>query len=174
MRRWSLLGRRRRARGRSCALGSSARYRRRTSCCVDPGFFVALRERSPRVSHVEIRPEGRRVGQRADEVSLRCEPAPGWGGQEPAPGVSWLDWVEEELALEAVRERLSSQGPSVLGLRGVPNGRSMQEQRVLERLAEEFGPQTVGEARWRWESELQGLTPGLFEGLSGCRPMRST
>ena len=53
---------------------------------VDPGFFVALRERFPRVSHVEIRPKGRRVGQRADEVSLRCEPAPGWGGGAGARG----------------------------------------------------------------------------------------
>ncbi|HVR96411.1 MAG TPA: amino acid adenylation domain-containing protein, partial [Thermoanaerobaculia bacterium] len=83
---------------------------------LDPAFFTALRERLPRITHVEVQ---LRRGRRDNELTrfrydvvLHIERTP---PDEP-------DWIEA-LDLAALRERLVREAPEVLAVRGIPNAR---------------------------------------------------
>ena len=131
---------------------------------VDPVFFLALKERIPRISHVEIRPKRGKADNELSrfryDVSLHLE------AEVKAVGeVRWLDWRKERLSLAEVRAQLGREEPLCLGLRGVPNARVSREVQILEWLASETGPETIGEACKGWDAEVAGVDPQAFWAL---------
>lgn len=126
---------------------------------VDPAFFQALPQHLPKISHVQMQLRRGRyhnemtqfrydvllhvsAGQSTSQVSPSLSLSP-----SSTPQVTWLDWQQQELSLEAVRQYLVQKEPDVLGLARVPNARLRTEVKALEWLARAEGPATVGELR---------------------------
>jgi hypothetical protein len=108
---------------------------------IDPDFFVALKEKDPRLSDVEI---FLKRGCHQNELTrfrydafLHVEARDG----ASLPG-SWMDWQNDRLSLANLQGRLSSR-PETLGVRGVPNARWAVAAQALDWLACEEGPETL-------------------------------
>jgi amino acid adenylation domain-containing protein len=90
---------------------------------VDPALFLALAQRRDELSHVEIRPKR---GRARNELSkFRYDVTLHVGGTAPEPlRASSEDWSGPGLDVTRLRERLESERPEVVALRGVPNART--------------------------------------------------
>ncbi len=111
---------------------------------VDPAFFVALRQRLPRIGHVDIL---LKRGTQHDELTkfrydaiLHIEP------QHVAPAPTTLDWQHEQLTLPRLQQLLREHTPSALGLTNVPNARLLADLQLTTHLRQS-GPMTVAELR---------------------------
>ncbi|SEU29100.1 non-ribosomal peptide synthetase [Stigmatella erecta] len=86
---------------------------------LDPGFFWALKQRIPRLSHVEIRPKrGECLNELTRfryDVLLHLDTSP-----VPAPDVAW---GPGNVSLPELRARLGREGTQRIGLRGIRNAR---------------------------------------------------
>ncbi len=118
---------------------------------VHPAFFTALRERLPRIGRVEVQ---LRRGHHWNELTrfrydvvlrLDCESA------EPME-----EW--EALPFEALRERLTSERPERVIVRGLPNARVATEVALVDLLSQQDGPATAGELR-REAAKAGGIDP---------------
>ena len=103
---------------------------------IDPGFFAALRARFPRLTGVRVLPKRGGVDNeltrfRYDVLLTADGPA--------APPVGWLDWTAEGLTPAALRDRLATDRPDVLAVRGVPNARVRAAAAATRRLAAATG-----------------------------------
>ncbi|MCP4549379.1 MAG: amino acid adenylation domain-containing protein [bacterium] len=123
---------------------------------IEPAFFVALKQRWPKVSHVEILPKRGRV--RNEMTKYRYEVILHVGRDVCFCGDhEWVDWQENGMTLLDVRRRLVADEPKVLGLRSVPNGRVLAEVRGLELLANFERTATVAEL----QEEVRGINGGI-------------
>ena len=113
---------------------------------IAPGFFHALKQHLPRISHVAIQPKH---GQYHNELTLfrydvilHVEKE-----TEAARDERALDWRQERLSVSSLRQLLEQDAPSALLLKQVPNARLAFESTALELLRSESVPGTVGELR---------------------------
>jgi amino acid adenylation domain-containing protein len=111
---------------------------------VDPAFFVALRQRLPRVGHVDIL---LKRGSQHDELTkFRYDAILHVESERPAPAAGWLDWQGEGLSLAGVRELLAG-SPAELGLANVPNARLLADLELAGRQDQADAAATVAELR---------------------------
>jgi amino acid adenylation domain-containing protein len=123
---------------------------------IDPAFFIALKERLPQVSHVEVLPKRSRF---LNEMTRFRYQVVIHVGPQPArvAGAEWLDWRTERMSLEAIRRVLEINGPETLALRNVVNARThgpLETIRMLERL-----------------NAMSGDEPGRIQGVGGLKEM---
>ncbi|MCK4764926.1 MAG: amino acid adenylation domain-containing protein, partial [Candidatus Aminicenantes bacterium] len=113
---------------------------------IDPAFFTALKEKLPRIEHVDIR---LKKGRYCNELSkFRCDVLLHIEAENYREiAVPFLDWREEKLSLTAVSRLLKEEKPAYLGIRTVPNGRLAQDNRVLQWLKSSDHMETVGQFR---------------------------
>lgn len=113
---------------------------------IDPGFFLALQQELPQIRYVEIQ---LKRGRYQNELSqFRYDVVLHVGdGPIPAGPPAWLNWQDEKLTLDALRQMLSKTAPQVLGITHVPNARLKTIVRTLALLAAPNCPETVGELR---------------------------
>jgi acyl carrier protein len=114
---------------------------------IAPAFFYALRDRFPRISHVQIQlPRGRdrnEMTQFRYNVFVHIETKiPSYSDNQ-----IWLDWTKNQLTLSKVRQYLGETHPELLGITGVPNARVMAAVKTAEWLASAEGPNTAGRMR---------------------------
>ncbi|MGZ3457437.1 MAG: amino acid adenylation domain-containing protein, partial [Archangium sp.] len=111
---------------------------------IDPAFFLALRQRLPGITRVELRPKR---GRYHNEISRFRYDAILHVGETPAPAVqpTWLDG--RNLSLESLRQRLLTERPDVLGVQQVPNARVLEDVRRVELLLSADRPTTVAGLR---------------------------
>ncbi|MDC0712950.1 amino acid adenylation domain-containing protein [Stigmatella sp. ncwal1] len=111
---------------------------------LDPGFFWSLKQRIPRLSHVEIRPKRgvslNELTRFRYDVLLHLD--------TPPASASDVAWEPGNVSLPELRSRLSSNGARRMGLRGIRNARV---EAALEALAS--------------VSEQSPSRPGAFEKL---------
>jgi amino acid adenylation domain-containing protein/non-ribosomal peptide synthase protein (TIGR01720 family) len=125
---------------------------------IDPTFFQALKQRLPRISHVEIlQKRGRHHNEltsfRYDAI-LHIESA-----CRPSMPLKWWNWRQDNLNLEGLRAMLANGTGEVLGVRDIPNTRLSEESQLLEWLSSgPNGPQNVGTMR---EALRRTLTSGV-------------
>jgi 2-polyprenyl-3-methyl-5-hydroxy-6-metoxy-1,4-benzoquinol methylase len=119
------------------------RLRQEKELFVDPAFFAALARETPRIGRVALR---LRRGRHHNEMNqfhydaiLSVGDASG-ARLEPA----WIDWRRQEQSVPKLRERLQRDRPASLGLARVPDARVAGALRLVEWLAGESGPETVG------------------------------
>ena len=97
---------------------------------LDPDFFWALRQRIPRISHVEVRPKRGAAKNELTrfryDVLLHLDTA-----AAPAPDI---EWGPGNLSLPELRARLGQEATRRLGLRGVRNARVQAAIEAAERL----------------------------------------
>jgi amino acid adenylation domain-containing protein len=115
---------------------------------LDPEFFTALKQQSPQISQVEVQVKrGRHHNEltrfRYDAV-IRVEPE---ADVKANGNLSWIDWQEQNLTLEAIRRSLKESQPEVLGVKQVPSARLTKELKAVELLTSLPGRAPVSELR---------------------------
>ena len=123
---------------------------------IDPAFFLALSQYLPQITNVEILPK---QGRYNNELSkFRYDVILHVGSRVSTPkNVTWLDWQQQSLTLNALIELLESTQPEILGLCRIPNARLVTEVKSLELLKLETAYTTVGELR----SVLRAIAPNM-------------
>jgi amino acid adenylation domain-containing protein len=150
---------------------------------VDPAFFLALGEQLARVGRVEITPK--RAAARNELSDFRYQvtlhvaaPSPAdAAGADPA---GWQEWDDEALHVDALAQRLRDEQPAWLGLRNVPNLRTVEHAAVATRLSSAgasrtgSGERTAGRLRTELASADRGraVDPHALVALEGSLPYR--
>ena len=111
---------------------------------LDPGFFLALARRLPRVGGVEIRPKRGRADN--ELTGFRYQVVLSVGPRVPLADLPWIDVGREGLDRGEIGRRLSGGGPELLALRSVPNARSVAGAVAARLLAEEAEPTVAATA----------------------------
>ncbi len=112
---------------------------------IDPRFFSALKLRQPRIRevHVWLKP-GRADNEMTRfryDVVMRLDEKP------PAQSASVVDWSDEIRSLASLGERLTTEAPDVLHVRGIPNRRVGTDMAILDALSANESSRTVGDLR---------------------------
>ena len=142
-----------------------------------PGFFLALAQQQPAITHVEVWPKRGRFHNQL--TRFRYEAVLHIGDAvEPRRDLTWLDWQRQKLTIAEVRRRLSETRPETLAIRNIPNARLDEEVAALDWLREAGPAETIAQLRaylvdevgedW-WRSAKTGeLLRSLF--AEGTRP----
>ncbi|HKV34449.1 MAG TPA: amino acid adenylation domain-containing protein [Pyrinomonadaceae bacterium] len=89
---------------------------------IDPGFFTALKQNLPQISHVEVELKRGRYHNELTrfryQVLIRVGP-----NQAQEENLSWIDWREKRWDLSELRQRLVQDQPESLALTNVANAR---------------------------------------------------
>ncbi|MBO3461242.1 amino acid adenylation domain-containing protein [Aetokthonos hydrillicola Thurmond2011] len=118
---------------------------------IDPNFFVALKTRLPKISHVEVL---LKRGHHHNELTkFRYDVIIHIGDSVvPSPiDNEWLNWKKENLTLQSLRSHLLQKEPDVICIRNVPNARIAQDFKIAEVLNQQKIQKTVGELRESFE-----------------------
>ncbi|NBD17974.1 MAG: amino acid adenylation domain-containing protein [Cyanobacteria bacterium] len=132
---------------------------------IDPRFFRALQQYLPEIEQVRIQPKrGRYCNEMTQfryDVTLQLSPT----NQPSAPAITWLDWQEQSLTLNQIRDWLTQNKPERLGLKNVPNARIQTAIQQADLLNRETKPATVAQ----WQDVLPegaGIDPETLWSLS--------
>ncbi|REJ44215.1 MAG: amino acid adenylation domain-containing protein [Microcystis flos-aquae TF09] len=112
---------------------------------IEPQFFIALKQRFPRISWVEIAPKrgqaDNELTQFRYDVTLHLDT----DGQKTT--IPWLNWQRDRFSLGQLQDKLKLEQPEYLGIRDVPNQRLQNALQILDCLENPPGVKTVGELR---------------------------
>ena len=112
---------------------------------IEPQFFIALKQRFPRISWVEIAPKrgqaDNELTQFRYDVTLHLDT----DGQKTT--IPWLNWQRDRFSLAQLQDKLKLEQPEYLGIRDVPNQRLQKALQILDCLENPPGVKTVGELR---------------------------
>ncbi|AFZ12486.1 amino acid adenylation domain protein [Crinalium epipsammum PCC 9333] len=136
---------------------------------IDPAFFTALKQHLPKIGNVSIQVKH---GSYHNELTrFRYDVTLHIGDENPVPTqISWLDWQEQQLTLPKLRQLLLDNQPEILGLRGIPNARLVNEASTLEWLYQGSQPETVGEWRSQLTQQHTGIDPEQLWDLTDNLP----
>ncbi|ELP56284.1 tubC protein [Microcystis aeruginosa TAIHU98] len=104
---------------------------------IDPTFFLALKQHFPQISWVEIQPKRgvahNELTQFRYDVTLHLEAI----NNQSLPisdqtVIPWLNWQLEQLSLARIQDKLLTEKPELLGIRGIPNQRVEQALKIWE------------------------------------------
>ena len=125
---------------------------------IEPAFFIALQQHLPQISRVQIQPK--RGRDRNEMTKFRYDVTLHIGTvTDTTPEIPWLDWQQQQLTLNSVRQLLRSDTPKILGITGIPNARLLEDVKILELLTHNFELQTVNQL----QQALQDDTPTGIE-----------
>ncbi len=100
---------------------------------IDPAFLVELKQHFPQINHAAIylkRGGDNELTRFRYDVILSIGPA-----EPSASAVSWLEWQQQGLSLETLRQLLIETQPEILAIADVPNARIQKENQALKLLA---------------------------------------
>ena len=126
---------------------------------LSPAFFLALQRRIPKICAIEIQPKR---GQSDNELTrFRFDATLHVGASSRKPNaLSWLDWVEQPLTLQALAELLREPRRETLAIKRVANARVEKDVQTLAALENSDGQETADDLRQRLHSlESRGLDP---------------
>jgi amino acid adenylation domain-containing protein len=121
---------------------------------IEPQFFIALKQRFPRISWVEIAPKR---GQAQNELTqFRYDVTLHLDTDVQKTTIPWLNWQRDGFSLGQLQDKLKLEQPEYLGIRDVPNQRLQKALQILDCLENPPGVTTVGELR-----QLLGKNTGI-------------
>ena len=130
---------------------------------IDPNFFIALQQRFPRISHVQIQLKRgyaqTEMNRFRYDVVLYLDLA-----DAPMAEPEWLDWQTQELKLETIKNILTTQQPDLLGIKNIPNVRLSSEMLLLEQIGQLDG--TVSDLKAAVAQVKLGIEPEAFRTLA--------
>jgi amino acid adenylation domain-containing protein len=127
---------------------------------IDPAFFATLRRHLPSISRVQILPKRGRHHNELTRFRYQVVMHSGAAREDRPAEVTWTDWREEGLSVEALGRLLRESRPAVLALKGVPNARVESEARAVAELAAVEKYETVAELRAAVEAAArEGVDP---------------
>ncbi|MEH2026224.1 amino acid adenylation domain-containing protein [Nostoc sp.] len=134
---------------------------------IDPNLFIALKQRFPRISHVQIQ---LKQGYTQTEMSrfrydviLHLDQI-----DTPVAETQWLDWQTEQLNLKTIERILTTQQPHLLGIKNIPNQRLTFEMALLEEIVQLDG--TVSDLKAAVAQAKLGREPEAFRTLAPDLP----
>ncbi|MEH2198295.1 amino acid adenylation domain-containing protein [Nostoc sp.] len=134
---------------------------------IDPDFFIALKQRFPRISHLQIQLQRgyaqTEMSRFRYDVILHLDRV-----DIPVVSPQWLDWQSEELNLETIEKILTTQQHDLLGIKNIPNARLTSEMKLLEEIAQLDG--TVADLKAAIAQAKPGIEPEAFRTLVGNLP----
>ena len=125
---------------------------------IDPRFFIALQQRFPQITWVEIQPKR---GHAQNELTqFRYDVTLHLSNNVEKVAVSWLNWQLDQLSWTQLQDQLKLVQPEWLGIRDVPNQRLQQARQVLGWWENPPAASTVGELRQRLAAQpMVGINP---------------
>ena len=125
---------------------------------IDPKFFIALKQRFPQITWVEIQPKR---GHAENELTqFRYDVTLHLGTNVQKTAVPWLNWQLDELSLPQLQNQLKLGQPEYLGIRNVPNQRVQQALQILGWLEHPPAASTVAELRQQLAAQpTVGINP---------------
>ena len=125
---------------------------------IDPRFFIALQQRFPQITWVEIQPKR---GHAQNELTqFRYDVTLHLSNNVEKRAVHWLNWQLDQLSWTQLQDQLKLVQPEWLGIRDVPNQRLQQARQVLGWLENPPAASTVGELRQRLAAQpMVGINP---------------
>ncbi len=134
---------------------------------IDPNFFIALKQRFSRISHVQIQLKRGFVQTEMNrfryDVVLHLDQTDILLA-EP----QWLDWQNEQLNLETIERILTTQQPDLLGIKNIPNARLTSEMMLLEKINQLDG--NVSDLKAAVAEVKSGIEPEAFRALARDLP----
>ena len=92
-----------------------------------PFFFLALQQKFPEISHVQIKPKEGFYHNELTRFRYEAILHINKSSLKPLKEIPWLDWQPEELNLSEIKRILTEDKPSNLGIRSIPNPRLNKE-----------------------------------------------
>ncbi|GDZ93325.1 McnC protein [Planktothrix agardhii CCAP 1459/11A] len=125
---------------------------------IEPQFFIALKQRFPQISWVEIAPKR---GQAENELTqFRYDVTLHLGKDVQKTVIPWLNWQRDEFSFSKLQDKLKIVQPEWLGIRDVPNQRVQEALQILDWLENPPVVSTVGELRQLLkEKPSMGINP---------------
>jgi amino acid adenylation domain-containing protein len=121
---------------------------------LDPDFFIAIKQKFPRISQVEIQLKRgysyTEMSRFRYDVVLHLDKK-----ATPAAEIQDLDWQEEQLNLATIEKILKTQKPDLLRIKNIPNARLTSEMALLEKL-----PQLEGTIK-DLKAAINQIKPGI-------------
>jgi amino acid adenylation domain-containing protein len=135
---------------------------------IDPGFFIALKQRFPRITHVKI--ELKRGENHTEMSRFRYDVVLYLDGLDPAVTTKpqWLDWQQQQLDLDTIKQILTTQQPDLLSIKNIPNARLTSEMKLLETISQSAG--TVKDLKAIISQVTSGIEPENFHTLTRDLP----
>ncbi|WP_278973153.1 non-ribosomal peptide synthetase, partial [Planktothrix agardhii] len=125
---------------------------------IEPQFFIALKQRFPQISWVEIAPKR---GQADNELTqFRYDVTLHLGNDLQKTVIPWLNWQRDGFSSAKLQDQLELGQPEWLGIRDVPNQRVQEALQILDWLENPPVVSTVGELRQLLrEKPRMGINP---------------
>ncbi|MFN7415108.1 MAG: non-ribosomal peptide synthase/polyketide synthase [Dolichospermum sp.] len=125
---------------------------------IDPRFFIALQQRFPQITWVEIQPKR---GHAQNELTqFRYDVTLHLSNNVEKRAVPWLNWQLNQLSWTQLQDQLKLGQLEWLGIRDVPNQRLQQARQVLGWWENPPAASTVGELRQRLAAQpMVGINP---------------
>ncbi|OBQ12656.1 non-ribosomal peptide synthetase [Anabaena sp. AL09] len=134
---------------------------------IDPDFFIALKQRFPRISHVQIQLKRgyshTEMSRFRYDVVLHLDQV-----DTPLSQPEWLDWQEHQLNRETIERILTTEQPDLLGIKDIPNARLTSEMALLEQIPQLDG--TVTDLKAAIAQAKSGIEPEAFRTLAPDLP----
>jgi amino acid adenylation domain-containing protein len=125
---------------------------------IDPDFFIVLKQKFSRISHVEIQLQRgyaqTEMSRFRYDVVLHLDQT-----DIPVAEPQWLNWQDQQLNLETIEKILTTQQPDLLGIKDIPNARLASEMALLDAIGQLDGTvynlkEAVAQAKLGIEPEL--------------------
>ncbi|WP_026785829.1 non-ribosomal peptide synthetase [Planktothrix rubescens] len=125
---------------------------------LEPQFFIALKQRFPQISWVEIAPKR---GQADNELTqFRYDVTLHLGNDVQKTVIPWSNWQRDGFSLAKLQDQLKLGQAEWLGIRDVPNQRVQEALQILDWLENPPVVSTVGELRQLLkEKPRMGINP---------------
>jgi amino acid adenylation domain-containing protein len=103
---------------------------------IDPDFFIALKQKFPRISHVEIQLQ--RGNSHTEMSRFRYNVVLHLDRVDTSVAEpEWLDWQSNrQMNIETIEKILTTQQPDLFGIKNIPNARLTSEMVVLEHIGQ--------------------------------------
>jgi amino acid adenylation domain-containing protein len=143
------------------------RIRTEEELLIDPDFFIALKQRFSRISHVQI--ELKRGYSHTEMSRFRYDVVLHLDQVDiPLTQPQCLDWQEQQLNLATIERILTTEQPDLLGIKSIPNARLTPEMVLLAQIPQLDG--TVTDLKAAIAQVKSGIEPEAFRNLARDLP----
>jgi ubiquinone/menaquinone biosynthesis C-methylase UbiE len=133
------------------------RLRQQEELLLSPSFFLALQQRFPKISRVEVKPKRGRFDNELTRFRFNAVLSVGLPA-EPAIDPSWLDWAGLQLTMDSLKEALEKPECTILALKNIPNARLHNDVAAMKEIRTSDLTRTVAEVK---ESVAQTAAQGV-------------
>nr|WP_306459847.1 phosphopantetheine-binding protein [Dolichospermum heterosporum] len=134
---------------------------------IDPDFFIALKQKFPRISHVKV--QLKRGYSHTEMSRFRYDVVLYLDQTETSvTETQCLDWQEQQLNIKTIERILTTERPDLLSIKYIPNARLTSEMALLEKITQIDGQ--VSDLKAVIAQVKSGIEPEAFLDLTQDLP----